>query len=107
MRKFFKKIKTFITENKVISILIVAISVACIACAIVIPIASDKPDHVHSYESKWTAVDDEYHWHASRCGHKGKDKTTHNWQPIDETNASCEAEGKKVMKCAECGRQKE
>ena len=107
MRKFFEKLKTFVTENKIISILIAAILVVGIACAIVIPIASDKPDHVHGYESKWTAVDDEYHWHASTCGHKGKDMTKHNWQQIDGTNATCEEDGKKIFRCAECGRQKE
>ena len=107
MRKFFEKMKTFVTENKIISILIAAILVVGIACAIVIPIASDKPDHVHGYESKWTAIDDEYHWHASTCGHKGKDTAKHNWQQIEGTNATCEEDGKKIFRCAECGRQKE
>ncbi len=45
--------------------------------------------HEHAYADVWTAVDDDYHWHAPTCGHTvdGIDKAAH----VDaDKNGSCD-----------------
>lgn len=39
----------------------------------------DKVEHTHKYETTWTS-DDDYHWHASTCGHDVvSSKSLHNY----------------------------
>ena len=63
----------------------------------------EKLPHKHSYEKDWS-YDDVYHWHASTCGHEGKDKAAHIFDdgyievyPTDTT------EGLIVYTCIGCG----
>lgn len=38
----------------------------------------EKLLHIHTYSDKWSS-DDNYHWHASTCGHEDKDKEAHDF----------------------------
>ena len=62
--------------------------------------------HVHTFSSDWTS-DDNYHWHATTCGHTDvtSDKETHNWEftGVIITEATDTVEGQAEQKCSICG----
>ena len=60
----------------------------------------------HSYYSAWSS-DDDYHWHASSCGHDTiKDKDAHLWDSGMVKPASCTAAGSITYKCTVCNATK-
>ena len=82
MKAFFSKIWSWIVGHKVVSIIISAVLVAGITCAIVLPIALK---HEHSFGTE-LQVSDTHHYYVCECGEK-KDETAH---VFDKTVASSE-----------------
>ncbi len=60
-------------------------------------------EHTHAFSALWS-YDDDYHWHASTCGHSViRDKSAHNWNGGEiTTTASCESDGIKIYTCLIC-----
>lgn len=65
--------------------------------------ADPTPEHTHTFAEGWT-YNDEYHWHASTCGHaeETKDKAEHQLSWETTMPATCEAKGKQTGSCI-CG----
>ena len=61
---------------------------------------------LHSYSSEWTH-DENYHWHATTCGHDAKGSyEPHTWDSVEVlTPATCDAEGTAQYTC-KCGATK-
>lgn len=74
MKAFFSKIWAWIVGHKVVSIIISAVLVAGVTCAIVLPIALK---HEHSYGTE-LEHDDTHHYYICECGGK-KDKEEHDY----------------------------
>ena len=65
--------------------------------------------HEHTYEDGWTAVDDEYHWHAPTCGDtvEGSEKSAHIWNDGEIIReATALRDGEKKYTCTVCGKTK-
>ena len=65
--------------------------------------------HEHTYEDGWTAVDDEYHWHAPTCGDtvEGSEKSAHIWNDGEVIReATALRDGEKKYTCTVCGKTK-
>ena len=74
MKAFFSKVWAWIVGHKVVSIIISAVLVAGVTCAIVLPIALK---HKHSYGTE-LEHDDTHHYYICECGGK-KDKEEHDY----------------------------
>ena len=74
MKAFFSKVWAWIVGHKVVSIIISAVLVAGVTCAIVLPIALK---HKHSYGTE-LEHDDTHHYYICECGDK-KDKENHDY----------------------------
>lgn len=77
----------------------------CTSCGLIIE--KSLPALGHSFSNEWTS-DDEFHWHASTCGHDvAKDKEEHNWVAgavLSEPTHS--TEGLQRFECSICGQIK-
>ena len=65
MNAFFSKIRTWIIAHKAVTIVVAAVLVVGIVCAIALPIAL----HEHSYAADWSS-DADNHWHDASCKHE-------------------------------------
>lgn len=75
MKAFFSKIWTWIVGHKVVSIIISAVLVAGVTCAIVLPIALK---HEHSFGTELEYDDTHHYYICDECGGK-KDKEEHDY----------------------------
>lgn len=65
--------------------------------------------HEHTFSDDWTKNDD-YHWHASTCGHTTEvlGKAEHSWNNGEiTTTATADKDGVKTYTCTVCGATKE
>lgn len=65
--------------------------------------AIEKLEHKHTYDNKWSS-DENYHWHASTCGHEDGEKISHifddGWVEKPATDTE---EGIMIYTCLDCG----
>ena len=100
MKAFFSKIWSWIVGHKVVSIIISAVLVAGITCAIVLPIALK---HEHDFGTE-LQVSDTHHWLVCECGEK-KDEAPHVFAEVknDATFVSETATTATYKKSCVCG----
>ena len=60
-----------------------------------------EPAHTHDYSTAWKSNAIQ-HWHECSCGDK-TDVATHEWQWVETTPATTEADGLETETCTTCG----
>lgn len=81
----------------------------CLACAQTRIVNIGYLNHKHEFEKSWT-YDDQYHWHATTCGHTGfiSEVTRHDWGDGDIVSLpTVYDEGVIIYACLTCAAEKE